>query len=44
LGGQVNEDEIGRACSRYTGEEKCIQGLEEKPEGKRQLGRYQNGV
>jgi hypothetical protein len=30
---------MGGACSTYGGEEKLIQGLVGKPEGKRQLGR-----
>ena len=30
---------IGRACSMYRGGERCIQGLERKPEGKRPLVR-----
>ena len=30
---------MGGACSAYGGEERCIQDLVEKPEGKRPLGR-----
>jgi len=30
---------MGGACSVYGGEERCIQGLVGKPEGKRPLGR-----
>jgi hypothetical protein len=30
---------MGGACSAYGGEERCIQGLVGKPEGKRPLGR-----
>ena len=30
---------MGWACSAYGGEERCIQGLVGKPEGKRPLGR-----
>jgi hypothetical protein len=32
-------NEMGRACSTYVGEEKCIQVLVGKPERKRALGR-----
>jgi hypothetical protein len=35
----IETDEVGRACSLYRGEERCIQGLVGKPEGKRPLGR-----
>jgi hypothetical protein len=30
---------MGRACSTNGGEERCIQGLSGKPEGRRPLGR-----
>jgi len=30
---------MGRTCSNYWGEERCIQGFGGKPEGKRPFGR-----
>jgi hypothetical protein len=36
---QVNEDEIGMACSTYEEKNECINGLVGEPEGKRPLGR-----
>jgi hypothetical protein len=39
LGGTIENNEMGRTCSAYGGEERCIQGLVRKPEGKRPLGR-----
>jgi hypothetical protein len=30
---------MDRACSTYRGEQRCMQGLVVKPEGKRQLGK-----
>jgi hypothetical protein len=33
LGDQVKKTEVGRTCSTYGGEERCIQGLVGKPEG-----------
>jgi hypothetical protein len=33
------EDEMGRALNMTGGEEECVYGIGEKPEGKRPLGR-----
>jgi len=30
---------MGRACSPYEGEERCVQGFDVESEGKRQLGK-----
>ena len=38
-GGKIENNEMGGSCSAYGGEEKRIQGLVGKPEGKRPLGR-----
>jgi hypothetical protein len=38
-GDQIEKNEMGGSCSTYGGEERCIQGLVRKPEGKRPLGR-----
>jgi len=35
----MEENVIGGTCSMHRGGERCIQGLERKPEGKRPLGR-----
>ena len=35
----MKKNEIGRACSTYDGEERCIQGYGRKSEGSRSLGR-----
>jgi hypothetical protein len=35
----MQKNGMGRACSTYGKENKCIQGLVGKPEGKRPLGR-----
>jgi hypothetical protein len=35
----MEKNEMGGACSKYGGEERCIQGLVENTEGKRSLGR-----
>jgi len=39
----MEEDEVGGTCSTYGGGERCIQGLVEKPEFKRRLGRIDVG-
>jgi len=39
LGDKIEKNEMGGACSAYGGEERRIQGLVGKPEGKRPLGR-----
>jgi hypothetical protein len=39
LGDQIKEEKMGRECCMYGGEEKCIQGVSGKAEGKRPLGR-----
>ena len=39
MGDQIKKNEIGGACSTYGGEQRCIQDLVGKPEGKRPLGR-----
>ena len=38
-GDKIEKNEMGRACSTYWGEHRCIQGFGGKPEGKRPLGR-----
>ena len=38
-GDKLEKNEMGGACSAYGGEERCIQVLVGKPEGKRPLGR-----
>jgi hypothetical protein len=38
-GGEIKKTEMGRTCGTYRGEERCIRGLMEKPEGRRPLGR-----
>jgi hypothetical protein len=38
-GDKIEKNEMGGACSAYGGEERRIQGLVGKPEGKRPLGR-----
>jgi hypothetical protein len=39
-GDQIKEDELGRACGRYGGEENFVTGFWwEKPVGKRPLGK-----
>jgi hypothetical protein len=35
----IEKNEMSRACSTNGGEEKCIQGFDGKPGGKRPLGR-----
>jgi hypothetical protein len=39
-------NEMGGACSTHEREEKCVQNLDGKPEGKRPLGRprYRGGI
>jgi hypothetical protein len=39
LGDHIEKNELGRACSKYGGENRCIQGLGGEPEGKRPHGR-----
>jgi hypothetical protein len=39
LGDQIKKNDMGRACSMYWGEEKCVQDFVGKPEGERPLGR-----
>jgi len=39
LGDKIKNNEMDEACSKYEGEEKCIQGLVGKPEEKRPLGK-----
>jgi hypothetical protein len=38
-GDQIKKSEMGRACGKYGGHEKCIHGLTGRPERKRPLGR-----
>jgi hypothetical protein len=38
-GDHVKKTEMGRTCGTYGGEERYIQGLMGKPEGRRPLGR-----
>ena len=38
-GAQIAKNEMCRARSAYGGEEKCIEGFDKEPEGKRRLGR-----
>jgi hypothetical protein len=38
----VKKSEMGRACRTYKGEERCMQGLGGKPEGRRPIGRLRN--
>jgi hypothetical protein len=40
-GDQLKEDQMDRACGTYRGEERCIQELVGKPEGKRPLVKIQ---
>jgi hypothetical protein len=35
----IKSRKMRRACSKHAGDEKCIQNVVEKPEGKRQSGR-----
>ena len=39
----IDENEMGGACSAYGGEDRRIQGLVGKPEGKRPLERSRRG-
>ena len=39
-GDKIQQNEMGGACSVYGGEDRCIQGLVGKPEGKRPLERH----
>jgi hypothetical protein len=39
VGGKIEKSEIGWTCGVCGGGERCAQGLEGKPEGKRPLGR-----
>jgi hypothetical protein len=34
LGGKNKKNEMGGACGRYGGQERCLQGLMGRPEGK----------
>jgi hypothetical protein len=38
-GDQIEKNEMNGACDMCGGQERCIQGLVETPEGKRPLGR-----
>jgi len=38
-GGKIEKNEMGGACSAYGGEERRVQSLVWKPEGKRPLGK-----
>jgi hypothetical protein len=39
LGDKIEKNEMGGACSTYGGQQRAYRVLEEKPEGKRPLGR-----
>jgi hypothetical protein len=39
LGDNIEKNAMGRGCSTYRGEERFVQGLVGKPEGKRWLAR-----
>ena len=38
-GDKIKKNEMSGACSTYGGEERCIQGFDGEPEGKRPLRR-----
>jgi hypothetical protein len=38
-GDQIKNNEVGGACAKYGGKERCIKGIGGKPEGKRPLRR-----
>jgi hypothetical protein len=38
-GNQIEKNEMGGACSKYGGKEKCIQDFGGRPEGRQPLGR-----
>jgi len=39
-GNEIKKDEIGWACGTYGGEERCVQSLVGKPEGRKLIGRF----